>query len=280
MKRLIALLLIGVAVLCVGCGEEPEPTTAPPTEETTTEAPTTETTEPTTEATEPPTMANDLFDPVASADLVDTWSVDVVLDGSVLNFPDMEGSVTMKLRYELNDDATYTRGVEKEEYEAAIEEYETLIRSYMLGRRYATFAAEKKLENKKDDEIKQMWEQTGWPQAMAEIDQFVSGLHLGYRFSALNRSGDYYAAEVLSYPFEDEPTLEMTPEILNMLYFSKDDGTYEACVYEQTGSQLTLLSSTEPNTYTQVKLEFPLTLLSSTAPAETEPTEATEAEQN
>lgn len=274
MKRLIALLLIATAVLCVGCGEEPAPTTAPPTEESTTEAPTTE---PTTEATEPPTMANDLFDPVASADLIDTWSVDVVLDGTLLNFPDMEGSVTMKLCYQLRDDATYTRGVEPAEYEAAIAEYETLIRSYMLGRRYTTFAAEKKLEGKKDDEIKQIWEQTGWPQAMAEIDQFVSGLHLGYRFSALNRSGDYYAAEVLSYPFEEEPTLEMTPQLMKMLYLSQADGTYEACVYEQTGSELTLLSSTDPNTYTQVKLEFPLTLTNGTA--ETEPTEAPEAEQ-
>lgn len=278
MKRLIALLLIAMAVLCVGCGEEPEPTTAPPTEESTTEAPTTETTEPTTEATEPPTMANDLFDPVASAGLIDTWSVDVVLDGTLLNFPDMEGSVTMKLSYQLRDDATYTRGVEAAEYEAAIAEYENLIRSYMLGRRYATFAAEKKLEGKKDDEIKQLWEQTGWPQAMAEIEEFVSGLHLGYRFSALNRSGDYYAAEVLSYPFEEEPTLEATPELLDMLYFSKDDGTYEACAYEQAGSELTLLSSTDPNTYTQLKLEFPLTLTNGTA--ETEPTEATEAEQD
>ncbi len=261
MKRLFALVLALGMILCAGCSEEPVPTTeaTEPTTETNTE-PTTEapTTEAPTEETEPPTMANEFFDPAACADLIDTWSVDVLLDGNLLNFPDMESSTTMKLCYQLCDDGTYIRGVDQAEYDVAIAAYESFVRSYMLGRRYATFTAEKKLEGKSEEEIKQEWEQTGWPEALVEVNAFVEGLYLGYRFSALNRSGDYYVQD-------------------GVLYLSQEDGTYEACTYELTEEGLVLLDSTDPNTYTQVKLEFPLTLTNGTQAAQ--PTEETTAEE-
>lgn len=263
MKKWIALLLTLTAVLCTACSQEPEPTNAPTTQATetpTAEAPTTEpsTEAPTTEATEPPTMANEYFDPVASAQLIDTWSVDVVLDGSLLNFPDMESSTTMKLQYQLNNDGTYVRGVEQKEYDIAIAAYESFIRSYMMGQRYAKFAAEKKLEKKDEEEIKAEWNQTGWPEAQVEINDFVEGLYLGYRFSSINRSGDYYAQD-------------------GVLYLSQADGTYEACIYQLTETGLQILDSTDPNTYTQLKLAFPLTLTNGTIPPEpTETTAATE----
>lgn len=259
MKRLLALLLVLAAILCAGCSEEPEPTaevsqdqsietsdTQNTTEESTTEAPTTQAP---TEETEPPTMANEYFDPVASAQLIDTWSVDVVLDGSIMNFPDMESSITMKLQYQLNGDGTYIRGVEQEEYDTAIAAYESFINTYMLAQRYATFVAEQKLMSKDEEEISQAWNQSGWPKAQAEVDEFVEKLYLGYRFSFLNRSGDYYAQD-------------------GVLYLSQEDGTYEACTYELTEEGLTLLDSTDPAPFTQVKLEFPLLLTNGTVTEE------------
>lgn len=245
MKRLFALLLVLAAVLCTACSEEPETTEASTeqstetTPEQTTEAPTTE--PPTTEETEPPTMANAFFDPVASADLIDTWSIDVVLDGTLMNFPDMESSITMKLQYQLFDNGTYIRGVDQKEYDTAIAAYESFIRSYMLGQRYATFVAEQKLMSKKEADIEQAWNQTGWPEAQVEVNDFVEKLYLGYRFSTLNRSGDYYTQD-------------------GVLYLSQEDGTYEACTYELTEEGLKLLDSTDPNTFAQVKLKFPLIL--------------------
>ena len=204
-------------------------------------------------------MANEFFDPVASKDLIDTWYVDVVLDGSLLNFPDMESTTTMKLQYQLNGDGTYTRGVDQKEYDTAIAAYESYVRSYMLGRRYAKFAAEKKLEGKKEEKIKEEWSQTGWPEAQVEINDFVEKLYLGYRFSSLNRSGDYYAKD-------------------GVLFFSQEDGTYEECPYQLAeDGTLQLLSSTDLRTYSQMKLNFPLTLTSIQAPPvpqETAPTEA------
>ncbi len=260
MKKWIALLLTLAAVVCTACSQTPEETTGTTTEATQATQPTTEapTTQPTTEATEPPTMANEFFDPVASKDLVDTWSVEVLLDGSLLNFTDLEKSVTMKLQYQLNNDGTYVRGVAQEEYDQAIAAYESYIRDYMLGRRYAKFAAEKKLEGKDEEEIKEAWAQTGWPEAQVEVNTFVDGLYLGYRFSALNRVGDYYAQD-------------------GVLYLSQEDGSYEACTYQLAEGSLQLLDSTDLNTYTQVKLTFPLTLTNGTippVPQETTPTEA------
>lgn len=257
MKKWIAMLLVFTAVLCTACSQEPEVTTEP--KQTTTEPTqitTDPTTQPTTETTEPPTMANEFFDPVASAQLIDTWSMDVVLDGSLLNFTDMETSTTMKLNYQLMDDGTYIRGVDQKEYDAAIASYESAVRSYMLGQRYAKFAAEQKLKNKKEDKIKEEWTQTGWPEAQVEVNAFVEGLHLGYRFSTINRSGDYYTQD-------------------SILYLSQADGTYEACTYQLTEAGLQLMDSTDPNTYRQLKLNFPLTLTNGTLPADpTQPTEA------
>ena len=276
MKRWIAMLLALVALLCAGCSEEP----AAPTEHTTT-APA-ESTEPTTEAaqppitepTEPPTMANDFFDPEESKNLIDTWTVDVVLDGSILNFTDMESSITMKLRYQLNDDGTYVRGVDQKEFDTAIAAYESFIKDYMLAQRYASFVAEKKLEKKKEAQIKTEWEQTGWPQAQLEVNDFVNGLYLGYRFSTLNRSGDYYAAKdvVIPDPAQTEPT--ETIETEDVLYFSMADGTYEKCRYVISTEGLMLLDSTDPNTFTQVGLEFPLLLTNK--PVTIQPEAATE----
>ena len=247
MKRLMALLLVLAAVLCAGCSQEPETTTPQPTQatpDTPTEAPTTEAP---TETTEPPTMANEFFDPVNSRELIGTWSIDVVLDGSILNFPDMESAITMKLQYQLCDDGTYIRGVEQKEYDTAIAAYEASIRSYMLGQRYAKFAAEQKLLEKDKEEIEKEWNQTGWPEAQVEVNAFVEGMYLGYRFSTLNRSGDYYAQD-------------------GVLYLSQADGTYEACAYQLTEVGLQILDSTDPNTYTQVKLVFPMTLTKDKAP--------------
>lgn len=279
MKRWIAMLLALVALLCAGCGEEPaaptENSTTAPTETT---APNSEATEPTTaEPTEPTTMANEFFNPEESKNLIDTWTVDVVLDGSILNFPDMESSITMKLRYQLNGDGTYTRGVEQKEFDTTIDAYESFIRDYMLAQRYASFVAEKKLEKKKDDQIAKEWEQTGWPQAQLEVNDFVTGLHLGYRFSSLNRSGDYYASKdvIPQDPALEAPTETVTTE--DVLYFSMGDGTYEKCRYIINSDGLTLLDSTDPGTFSQVNIAFPLTLTNKPTPAAgTENTEETE----
>lgn len=280
MKRWIAMLLALTALLCAGCSKEP----AAPTENTTTApsdttAPSTEPTETTTEPTEPPTMANEFFDPEESKNLIDTWTTNVVLDGSILNFPDMESSITVKLRYQLNGDGTYVRGVEQKEFDTAIAAYESFVRDYMLAQRYASFVAEKNLEKKKKDQIAKEWEQTGWPQAQLEVDEFVTGLHLGYRFSTLNRSGDYYASKDVAVqdPAADAATEPVTTE--DVLYFSMGDGTYEKCRYVLNTDGLTLLDTTDPNTFSQLNIDFPLTLTNKTAPAvDTEtPTEEAEA---
>ena len=212
-------------------------------------------------------MANEFFDPEESKNLIDTWTVDVVLDGSIMNFPDMESSITMKLCYRLNADGTYVRGVEQNEFDTAVAAYESFVRDYMLAQRYASFVAEKKLEKKKADQIAKEWEQTGWPQAQLEVNDFVSGLHLGYRFSSLNRSGDYYAAKDVIPPNPAVDTPTETPSTEDVLYFSMGDGTYEKCRYVINSDGLTLLDSTDPSTFSQLNIAFPLTLTNKATPA-------------
>ena len=240
MKKAFALLMALLSIVLVACGGEqsvatldtPINVTATPDEP-----------EPTTEATEPPTttLANDRFDPEASAALIGNWTTTITLDGAMFNLTDMEETVEMTLVYQLNADGTYFKGVADEEYHTAIAAYGAAVETFMVDRLYAKFTAEKVIEGISKKKIPALWEETQKAAAEEQAKRFVEGLHLDYRFSQLNSSGDYYA--------ENE-----------LLWFSKDDGSYEPCTYTLSEEGLTINEVEDPKIYDQLKLEFPLLL--------------------
>ena len=243
MKKMIALLAVLLTVFLAACSKEPEKVDTP---DTPTAAPTTDvTTEPATEAptegTEPTTLANDRFNWETAGAVTGTWGTTIVLDGSLLNLPEMETKVTMDLKYQLNADATYVRGVDQAQYESALNTYEAAVESFMLDRFYATFVAEKKLENMKQSKIDELWEQTEKADAQEQAKRFVEDLRLDYRFSQLNSSGDYYVEN-------------------GEIWFSMVDGTYECCGYTLSDAGLTITSVPNPRMYQQLKLDIPMLL--------------------
>ena len=238
MKKAIALLLAVLSILLAACGNE-QPVATP--DIPTTVAATPDEPEPTTEATEPATLANDRFDPEASAALIGSWTTTIILDGAMFNLTDMEETVEMTLVYRLNDDGTYYRGIVEEEYHTAIAAYGAAVETFMVDRLYATFTAEKIIEGISEKKIPALWEETQKAAAEEQAKRFVEGLYLDYRFSQLNSSGDYYAES-------------------DILWFSKGDGTYEPCTYTLSEEGLTITEVEDPKIYNQLKLELPLLL--------------------
>lgn len=241
MKKALALLMALLSIALVACGNE-QPVATPDTPTTVTATP--DEPEPTTtEATEPPTttLANDRFDPEASGALIGKWTTTITLDGAMFNLTDMEETVQMTLVYQLNGDGTYYRGVAEEEYHTAIAAYGAAVETFMVDRLYAKFTAEKIIEGISKKKIPALWEETEKAAAEEQAKRFVEGLHLDYRFSQLNSSGDYYADN-------------------EILWFSKGDGTYEPCTYTLSEEGLTINEVEDPKIYNQLKLEFPLLL--------------------
>ena len=241
MKKAFALLLAVLTVFLAACGTNPESTATPDTP--TVSATPDEPTQPTTVATEPPTttLANDRFDPEASAPIIGNWTTTIILDGNLFNMPDMEESVEMTMVYQLGADGTYYRGVAPEEYHTAIAAYGAAVETFMVDRLYAKFTAEKILEGVSKKKIPALWEENEKTNAEEQAKRFVEGLYLDYRFSQINSSGDYY-------------------EENGFLWFSKEDGTYEPCGYTLSDEGLTVTDVENPKIYKQLGLEFPLLL--------------------
>ena len=256
MKKLITLLMAVLCLLLVACGNGPDQVATPdePTEVTT------EPTEATEPPTEPPTYANEKFDPAQCSDVIGEWSRTVVLDGAMFNLTDMEETVEMKFAYCLNEDGTYTRGVDPVEYRAAMTAYGEAIESFMLQQKYDTFASEQIIdEGVSKKKIPELWEQNEKAAAEEQCRRFVEDMHLEYRFSGINSSGDYYVEE-------------------NTIYFSRGDGSYEACTYSFAGEVLIVEVPTNQKLYKQLKIDLPLALnnAENIIPENTETTEAAE----
>lgn len=238
MKRIFAFLLAVLSMMLVACGNEPQVATPDtPTVAATADQPE----QPTTVATEPPTtLANDRFDPEASADILGSWTVTAVMDGTMFNLTDMEESVEMTLIYCLNGDGTYYRGVKSEEYQAAIAAFGAAVENHMLDRLRAKFIAEN-LEAHGKKKAEALWEENQKAADEEQTKRFVEDLHLDYRFSQLNSEGDYYVEN-------------------DAIWFSKGDGTYERCGYSVSEEGLTITEMENPRMYSQLKLTLPLLL--------------------
>lgn len=257
MKKIIALLLIVLSMLLVACGTEP-PVATPDTPVATPDIPEATPDEPevTTQPTEPTTLANDRFDPETYGEIIGNWVTTITLDGEMFNLTEMEEKVQMTLVYQLNADGTYFRGVEEEEYHAAIASYGAAVEKFMLDRLYAKFVAEKTIEGISKKKIPTLWEETQKSGAEEQARRFVEGLYLDYRFSQLTSSGDYFVEN-------------------SILWFSRTDGTYEPCGYTLSEEGLTITEVENPKIYKQLKLELPLQL---TKPAADVPADSVEEE--
>lgn len=240
MKKIFALLLVVMTVFLAACGSNPAPVATPDTPLATPDTPVATPDEPTTE---PPTttLANDLFDPETSAAVIGKWTTTVTLDGAMFNLTDMKETVQMTLKYQLNADGTYFRGVEAEEYHTAIAAYSAAVESFMLDRLYAKFTAEKIIEGISKKKIPALWEENAKADAEEQAKRFVEGLYLDYRFSQLTNAGDYYEED-------------------GVIWFSKDDRTYEPCSYTLSEEGLTVTEVENPRIYKQLGLELPLLL--------------------
>lgn len=239
MKKVFAWMLVVMTLLLAACGNQP-PVATP---DTPTSVATPDEPEPTIPAaTEPPTtMANDRFDPEASADIIGSWSTSIVLDGTMFNLREMEEKVEMTLIYRFNGDGTYSRGVDAQEYHAAIAAFSAAVEKDMLDRLYDKFIAEKILEDLSKKNANALWEESGKAEAQEQASRFVEGLYLDYRFSQINGEGDYY-------------------EENNILWLSKEDGTYERCGYSLSEEGLSIMEVENLKVYKQLGLELPLLL--------------------
>ena len=243
MKKNFVLLLAVLMLLMTACGQKPEITATPDTPTTaqpaTADEPT-QPTEPTTQpVTQPTTLANDLFDPEASAPILGRWVKTVSLGGDVFNLTDMEETVEMTVVYQLNADGTYFRGID--DYHAVIGAYSDAVERFMLDRLYAKFTAEKLIEGVSKKKIPTLWEETGKADAENQAKRFLEGLYLDYRFSQLNGYGDFYEED-------------------GMLWFSLEDRSYEPCGYTLSKEGLTITEVSNANLYKQLGLELPLLL--------------------
>lgn len=245
MKRIIALLAVLLTVFLAACSKENGDTATPdtPSDAAQTTGDTvavTEATEP-EEQTEPTTLANDRFSWDTGAGVVGVWTHTITLDGDLFNLTEMETSVTMDLIYRLNADATYTRGMDETQYLTAIATYETAVKDFMMERLQATYFAEQERLGVKKSKIEEQWEQTQKAAAEEQATRFVEGLYLDYRFSELNSSGDYYVED-------------------GKIWFSLENGTYEAYGFTVTGTELTITEVPDPSLYRQLNLNLPLVL--------------------
>lgn len=243
MKKYIALLLAVLILLMAACGKEPEITYATPDTPTTSQQATHDEptgTQPTTQpVTQPTTLANDLFDPEASAPILGRWVKTVSLGGEIFNLTDMEETVEMTFVYQLNADGTYYRGID--DYHNVITAYGDAVERFMLDRLYATFTAEKLIEGVSKKKIPTLWEETEKANAEEQAKRFLEGLYLDYRFSQLNGYGDFYEAD-------------------GMIWFSLEDRTYEPCGYTLSEEGLTITEVAKANLYKQLGFELPLLL--------------------
>jgi hypothetical protein len=242
MKKAFALLLAVLTLLLCACGGDPvDPVATPDIPATPDTAATPD--EPTTTTTEPPTttLANDLFDPEASAEIIGSWTTVITLGGDMFNLTDMEATVQMNLLYQLNADGTYYRGVPEEEYHTAIADYGAAVEQFLIDRFYAKFKAEKLIEEVSKKKIDALWEETEKANAELQAKRFVEGLFLDYRFSQLNSRGDYYEED-------------------GVIWFSLEDGTYEPCSYNVSDLGLMVTKVENEKLYKQLGLELPLLL--------------------
>lgn len=243
MKKVFALLLAVLTVVLTACGTQPDPVATPDTPPAATPDTAATPDEPVkpTEVTQPTTLANDRFDPEASAAIIGQWTAPIILDGAMFNLTDMEATVEMTLIYQLCEDGTYFRGVPQEEYHTAIADYNEAVKQFLIDRFYATFTAEKLIEGVSKKKINTLWEETQKANAEEQAERFVEGLYLDYRFSQLNGSGDYYVED-------------------GVIWFSQEDRSYEPCSFTLSEEGLTITEVKNTKLYKQLGLELPLLL--------------------
>ena len=239
MKKLIALLLAALMVCslaaCDGQSGQTDPSTEPST------APSTEpSTEPTTEPTEPPVVLPENFDPIICAPLVGTWTTQVVLDGSLMNMLNMEGSVTYTVTYTFTEVGTYTITSDETEVAAALDGYKTLLQTHMVDSLYSKFYAECRLQGMGKTKIAKLWEEEKKAEAEQSALDFVTRINLDSRIKAIDRAGDYHVKQ-------------------GLLNISLNDG-YETSAYDITDGILTLTDTDNSTFYTPLGMKFPLTL--------------------
>lgn len=238
MKKLTALLLAALMVFsltaCAGQNAEPEPTTAPTTQPTTQPA-----TEPTTEPTEPPVVLPEKFDPVLCAPLVGTWTAEVVLDGSLMNMLDMEGSVSYKLTYTFSEYGAYTITSDEAEVAAALDSYQAMLQAHMIKSLYSKFYAECRLQGMGSSRIEKAWEEGKKAEAEQSAANFVAQINLASRIKAVKRLGDYYVEQ-------------------GLLNISLPSGYYETSGYTLEDGVLTLTDSDNQAFYGPLGVNFPL----------------------
>lgn len=247
MKKLTALLLALILLLTLAACAEDAPVPTEPSTEPSTEPMTEPTTEPVTEPTEPPTepfVPHEKFDLEFCGDVVGEWNTMIVLDGSLLNIPDLEGSSSFMLSYQFLGTGEYE--IDVHGFNDAIAEYEDLVAAYLFAGYYSKFAAECKLKGMNAEQIEEAWIGEKEEQARADALKFVADLSLAARFAALVRQGDYYVED-------------------GRLYTANGDGTYESYAFslvEQDGlSGLLSLDDTDnPGTYRTLGIKFPLVL--------------------
>ena len=248
MKKLTVLLLAVLLLLGLcACGEEPsDPTYTQPTRSdkpilsTPTEPQVTDP-EPTVPTEPAVTYPNANFEPRICAPLFGTWKTPIVLDGSLMNMPEFEGSVSFDILYTFQQSGYYTVSADMEAVTKAITEYESLLTSYMVDGFYTKYVAEGKLQGKAEADIEAEWAAGEAKAAQTRAETFVASIGLTESFSSVVRCGDYYA---------DATTL----------YLSANGGEYETHQFQISNQLLYFQSCSNAADYAKLRLRFPLTL--------------------
>lgn len=235
MKKLIPLLLAVLCAMalaaCSGKPEETDPNTQPP--EPTVIDPT---------GVEPEvTYPNASFDPEACTQILGTWKTPVTLDGTLMNMPEFEGSVSFDVLFTFQNTGRYTINADKTAVMEAITTYENLLAQYMIDGFYARFTAEKKLEGMSEADIEKAWTEEQEEVARGEVDTFLDAMALTTRFSAIITHGDYYVQA-------------------ENLFLSNGDGTYEAYTFTVRNGMLYFTGCSDTSKYQNLWLDFPLPL--------------------
>ena len=244
MKKLFAVLLAALLLLALAaCAKEPEATDPIDGTSQTTDTPT----DPTIPSEPDPvvpdvTYPNDKFDPDACAPLLGTWKTPITLDGTLMNMPDFQGSVTFDLLFTFQNSGRYTISADQTAVTAAITEYENLLSEYMLDGFYAKFAAESKLAGMSESEIEAAWAADELPIAQSRTQAFVAGLALTDRFNMIINHGDYFVENRM------------------LLYLSTGEDTYDTFSFLIQNDLLYLIATSAPGKYASLWIQFPLPL--------------------
>ena len=248
MKKLSALFLaVTLLLVLCACNKKPadptgtlptrsdKPILSAPTEPQVTDP------EPTVPTEPAPTYPNDHFDPRICASIFGTWKTPIVLDGSLMNMPEFEGSVSFDFLFTFQRTGYYTVSADMDTVTKAIAEYETMLTNYMLEGFHSKFVAEGKLQGKSETQIETEWTTEESLLAQARAEAFVAGIGLTERFSSVVRCGDYYA---------DASTV----------YLSTESGEYETHTFKLSNQMLYFYDCSNAADYTSLRLKFPLTL--------------------